>query len=51
LLMSRWDFADVDAYVLCSAVMNLRFAQVVNEPMFTVTASLPKGVLPARELF
>ena len=51
LLMSRWDFADVDAYVLCSAVMNLHFAQVVNEPMFTVTASVPKGVLPGRQLF
>ena len=51
LLMSRWDFADVDAYVLCSAVMNLHLAQVVNEPMFTVTASIPKGVLPPRQLF
>jgi acetamidase/formamidase len=36
---------------LCSAVMNLHLAQVVNEPMFTVTASIPKGVLPARTLF
>jgi acetamidase/formamidase len=51
LLMSRWDFADVDAYVLCSAVMNLHFAQVVNEPLFTVTASIPKGVLPDQRLF
>jgi len=51
LLVSRWDFADVDAYVLCSAVMNLHFAQVVNEPIFTVTASIPKGVLPERRLF
>jgi hypothetical protein len=24
---------------------------VVNEPMFTVTASIPKGVLPPRQLF
>ena len=51
LLMSRWDFADVDAYVLCSAVMHLHLAQVVNDPIFTVTASIPKGVLPARQLF
>jgi acetamidase/formamidase len=51
LLMSRWNFSDVEAYVLCSAVMHLHLAQVVNDPMFTVTASLPKGVLPARELF
>ena len=51
LLVSRWDFADVDAYVLCSAAMDLHFAQVVNEPMFTVTASIAKGVLPERRLF
>jgi acetamidase/formamidase len=51
LLVARWGFEDVHAYILCSAVMNLHFAQVVNEPMFTVTASVPKGVLPARELF
>jgi acetamidase/formamidase len=49
--MSRWDFADVDAYVLCSAVMNLHFAQVVNEPLLTVTASIAKGVLPDQRLF
>jgi acetamidase/formamidase len=51
LLMAHWGFEDVHAYILCSAVMNLHFAQVVNEPMFTVTASLPKGVLPPRKLF
>ncbi len=51
LLAARWSFTPEHAYLLCSAVMNLHFAQVVNEPMFTVTASLPKGVLPARQLF
>jgi acetamidase/formamidase len=51
LLVARWGFASEHAYVLCSAVMNLHFAQVVNEPMFTVTASVPKGVLPTRQLF
>jgi acetamidase/formamidase len=51
LLVARWGFEDVHAYILCSAVMNLHFAQVVNEPMFTVTASLPKDVLPPRKLF
>ena len=51
LLVARWGLEDVHAYILCSAVMNLHFAQVVNEPMFTVTASIPKSVLPARELF
>jgi len=51
LLASRWEMRDEHAYILCSAVMNLHLAQVVNEPMFTVTASIPKGVLPARSLF
>ncbi len=51
LLVGRWGLADEHAYILCSAVMNLHFAQVVNEPMFTVTASIAKSVLPARELF
>ena len=51
LLASRWAMRDEHAYILCSAVMNLHLAQVVNEPMFTVTASIPKGVLPARSLF
>lgn len=51
LLVARWGLAAEHAYILCSAVMNLHFAQVVNEPIFTVTASIPKSVLPARELF
>jgi acetamidase/formamidase len=51
LLVARWGFAPEHAYVLCSAAMNLHFAQVVNAPMFTVTASVPKGVLPTRQLF
>ena len=51
LLASRWGMRDEHGYILCSAVMNLHLAQVVNEPMFTVTASIPKGVLPPRELF
>jgi len=51
LLVERWGFAPEHAYVLCSAVMSLHFAQVVNEPMFTVTACLPKAVLPPRQLF
>jgi acetamidase/formamidase len=51
LLVARWGFKDVHAYVLCSAAMNLHFAQVVNEPMITATASIAKSVLPLRELF
>jgi acetamidase/formamidase len=31
--------------------MNLRLSQVVNEPMFTVSAALPKRVLPVKKIF
>jgi acetamidase/formamidase len=31
--------------------MHLRLSQVVNEPMFTVSAALPKRVLPPAALF
>jgi acetamidase/formamidase len=51
LLSERWGFSEVHAYLLCSVVMNLRLSQVVNEPMITVSASLPKNVLPPRRLF
>jgi acetamidase/formamidase len=51
LLVARWGFSDVHAYLLCSAAMNLRWSQVVNEPMFTVTSAIPKAVLPSRSLF
>jgi hypothetical protein len=39
------------AYLLCSVAMRLRLSQVVNEPMFTVSAELSKSILPARKLF
>ena len=51
LLVARWGFPDVQAYLLCSVAMNLRLSQVVNEPMFTVSAAVPKHVLPPRKLF
>jgi acetamidase/formamidase len=51
LLAQRWGFSEIHAYLLCSVAMNLRLSQVVNEPMFTVSASLPKQVLPQRKLF
>jgi acetamidase/formamidase len=51
LLVTRWGFTDVHAYLLCSVAMNLRLSQVVNEPMFTVSAAVPKRVLPSRKLF
>jgi acetamidase/formamidase len=51
LLASRWGFELVHAYVLCSVAMNLRFSQVVNRPMVTVSAGIAKSVLPERKLF
>lgn len=51
LLVSRWKFSEVHAYILCSVAMRLRLSQVVNEPVHTVSASLSKRILPARALF
>jgi len=51
LLAEKWGFTEIDAYLLCSAAMHLRLSQVVNEPMVTVTAALPKQILPPREIF
>ena len=51
LLATRWGFSEVHAYMLCSVAMNLRLSQVVNEPMFTVSAAMPKHVLPSKEIF
>jgi len=51
LLAEHWGFSDVHAYLLCSVAMHLKLSQVVNEPMFTVSASMPKHLLPSRRLF
>ena len=51
LLASRWGFDPVYAYLLCSVAMHLRFSQVVNEPIITVSASIAKSILPNRVLF
>ena len=51
LLADRWGFRPVHAYLLCSVAMNLRLSQVVNEPMFTVSAAISKQVLPEKTLF
>jgi acetamidase/formamidase len=51
ILVSRWGFSDVHAYILCSVAMRLRLSQVVNEPVYTVSAALSKQILPERELF
>jgi acetamidase/formamidase len=50
-LVERWSISDVHAYLLCSVAMNLRLSQVVNEPMFTVSAAIARSVLPPRKLF
>jgi acetamidase/formamidase len=51
LLVDRWGFTDVHAYLLCSVALHLKLSQVVNEPMFTVSATIPKHVLPPRRIF
>jgi acetamidase/formamidase len=51
LLVARWSFTPIHAYLLCSVTMKLRISQVVNEPMITVSAALPKCVLPTRKMF
>jgi len=51
LLADRWGFSPVHGYLLCSVAMNLRLSQVVNEPIFTVSAAISKQILPARKLF
>jgi acetamidase/formamidase len=51
LLISKWSLAPVHAYLLCSVAMKLRLSQVVNEPMITVSAAMPKCVLPTRKMF
>jgi len=50
-LVAHWGFTDIHAYILSSVALHLRLSQVVNEPMFTVSALLPKAVLPAKAVF
>jgi acetamidase/formamidase len=51
LISNACKISDVDSYLLCSVAMNLRLSQVVNEPMITVCAALPKHILPGVRLF
>jgi acetamidase/formamidase len=51
LLAANAGLSELHAYLLCSVAMNLRLSQVVNEPMITVSAALPKSVLPGIDLF
>ena len=51
LLVARWGFTPVHAYILCSIALKLRLSQVVNEPVHTISASISKQILPPRTLF
>jgi acetamidase/formamidase len=51
LLVEAVPMPAVHAYILCSVAMDLRLSQVVNEPMITVSAALPKSILPGVRLF
>jgi acetamidase/formamidase len=51
LLVARWGFQPVEAYLLCSVAMKLRLSQVVNRPQVTVSAAIAKSILPGRSLF
>ncbi len=51
LLVARWGFTPVEAYLLSSVAVDLKLSQVVNRPMITVAASIARNVLPARKLF
>ncbi|MCX6597631.1 MAG: acetamidase/formamidase family protein [Acidobacteria bacterium] len=51
LLVSRWQMDPVHAYILCSVALRLRLSQVVNEPVYTVSGSISKQILPDRALF
>jgi acetamidase/formamidase len=51
LLVSRWKFKEIHAYLFCTVAMNLRLSQVVNEPMYTASAAILKSVLPVQKLF
>ena len=49
-IADRWSVTPENAYILRSTAMSLRLSQVVNRPMVTVTAALPKDVLPILSL-
>ena len=45
-LVNNWQFTPEHAYLLCSVAVDLRIHQVVNAPLVTVGATLPKSLLP-----
>jgi len=48
LLVSRWGFSDVHAYILCSVALKLRLSQVVNEAGFHGERAISKQILSKR---
>jgi acetamidase/formamidase len=51
LIAATWGLSEIHAYLLCSVAMNLRLSQLVNRPMVTVSAAIPKSILPPARLF
>ena len=51
LLERHWQMDPVHAYILCSVALRLRLSQVVNEPVYTISGSISKEILPGRKLF
>ena len=43
-LMQRLDLSSEQAFLICSAVLDLKLSQVVNTPNFTVTGYLPEAI-------
>ena len=43
-LMQRLDLSSEQAFLTCSAVLDLKLSQVVNAPNFTVTGYLPEAI-------
>ena len=42
--MQRLDLSSEQAFLTCSAVLDLKLSQVVNAPNFTVTGYLPEAI-------
>ena len=43
-IMNRLDLSSEQAFLICSAVLDLKLSQVVNTPNFTVTGYLPEAI-------
>jgi acetamidase/formamidase len=47
-ISGTWQMDSRDAYVLCSVALDLKLSQVVNLPMNTMAAAVPKSLFPSR---